>query len=148
MKFTTTILRSGKNASGITVPDAVMEALDTRKRFPVVVRVNGFEFRSTVTPWHGAYRIPLSLERREAAGITIGDEVEVDLEVDTEPRFAELPTDLDAALVAAGVRPVFDTLTYSHQLEHIRSVNDAKTESTRLRRITAVVAALRLTTPR
>ena len=42
--------------------------------------------------------VPLSAEHRTAAGVAAGDEVEVDIELDSEPREVAVPADLARAL--------------------------------------------------
>jgi bifunctional DNA-binding transcriptional regulator/antitoxin component of YhaV-PrlF toxin-antitoxin module len=143
MRFTTTVLLGGKTATGLVVPPEIVEALGSGKKPAVVVTVGGTTYRSTVAPRGGQFLIPLSAERREAAGVAAGDTVDVDLELDTEPRVVEVPPDLAAALDAApAARRRFDAMSYSHQLQHVLAVTDAKTEATRESRVAAVLAAM------
>jgi hypothetical protein len=46
MRFRTTILQSGKTATGIQVPAEVVEALGSGKRPAVKVTINGYTYRS------------------------------------------------------------------------------------------------------
>ncbi len=103
--FTTTILKAeGINATGIQVPSDVIAALGTQKRPKVKIRLNGYTYRSTVAPYGDVFMLPLNQEHRQAAGVKAGDQVDVTLELDTEPRTVEVPEDLRAALSAkAGV---------------------------------------------
>lgn len=142
--FTTTItLDDQVNATGIPVPAAAIAALGGRKRPPVIVTMNGFTYRSTVAAYGDVYMLPLSQERRAAAGVAPGDVVEVTLELDTAPRTVELPDDLAAALAAQpGARAAFDALSYTARKEHVRQVTEAKAQETRERRITKIVAGL------
>jgi hypothetical protein len=39
------------------------------ERLPVVVNVNGYEYRSTVAPMGGKYLLPFSADRRKESGI-------------------------------------------------------------------------------
>jgi hypothetical protein len=91
MRFRTTILQSGKTATGIEVPDEVMEALGSGKRPAVTVTVNGYSYRSTVATVGGRSMVGLSAEHRAGAGVAGGDEVEVDVELDTAPREVAVP---------------------------------------------------------
>lgn len=143
MRFRTTVELGGKTATGLPVPAEVVEALGTGKRPPVRVTVAGHHYRSTVTPMGGRYLIPLSAEHRSAAGVAAGDEVDVDIEVDTEPREVILPADLAAALAEdTSARERFDGLSYSRQLRHVLDVEGAKTGQTRQRRIAKVMVTL------
>jgi hypothetical protein len=131
------------NATGIEVPADVITALNKGKKPPVKVTVNGFTYQSTVAVMGGAYMIPLSQERRAAAGVEAGEEIEVTLELDTEPRTVEVPDDLATALAAKpGARQAFDKLSYSARKEHVRQVESAKAAETRTRRITSIVEKL------
>ncbi len=140
--FTTTILKAeGLNATGIRVPAEVISPLGTQKRPKVKVTVNGYTYRSTVAPYGDVFMLPLSQERREAAGVQAGDEVEVTLELDLEPRTVEVPEDLRAALLdKAGALEAFEGLSYTRRKEFVRQVEEARAQETRTRRISNIVA--------
>jgi hypothetical protein len=143
MRFSTTVELGGKTATGMEVPPEVVEALGAGKKPPVRVTVGGHTYRSTIATMGGRFLLPLSAERRSAAGVAAGDAVEVDVELDTEPRRVEVPPDLAAALDAEpAARARFDGLAYSHQLRHVLAVEGAKTEATRARRVAAALAML------
>ncbi|MCC6614994.1 MAG: DUF1905 domain-containing protein [Anaerolineae bacterium] len=142
--FTTTIQQAEDvNATGIPVPAAAIEALGGKKRPAVIVTIGDFTYRSTVAGYGDVFMIPLSQERRAAAGIRAGDTVEVTLELDTEPRTVDVPDDLAAALAARpGAREAFDKLAPSARKEHVRQVETAKAQETRERRIAKIVDGL------
>ncbi|MEA2575538.1 MAG: hypothetical protein QOH93_2836 [Chloroflexia bacterium] len=142
--FTTTILKAeGLNATGISVPPQVIAELSASKRPKVKVTVNGFTYRSTVAPYGDVFMLPLNQEYREAAGVQAGDEVEVTLELDLEPRTVDVPEDLAAALAQKpGAREAFDALSYTMRKEHVRLVESAKAQETRTRRIAGIVEKL------
>ena len=149
MRFRTTILQGGKTATGIEVPEDVMAALGSGKRPAVTVTVNGYSYRSTVASLGGKSMIGLSAEHRAGAGVAGGDEVEVDLELDTAPREVTVPDDLAAALEAEpAARTTFERLSYSNKSWHVLQVTGAKTEETRQRRIARSVETLRQGRPR
>jgi hypothetical protein len=142
MKFSTTMSQIGNN-TGIEVPADVVASLDAGKRPPVVVTVNGYEYRSTIAPMGGKYLLPFSAERRKESGIQGGDAIDVDLTLDTTPRTVEIPDDLQSALDASPTAvAAWDKLSYTAKKEHVRSVVDAKKDETRARRIAAVVDKL------
>jgi Bacteriocin-protection, YdeI or OmpD-Associated/Domain of unknown function (DUF1905) len=144
MRFRTSILQSGRTATGIQVPDEVIEALGSGKRPAVKVTVNGYTYRSTVAVMGGASMISLSAEHRAAAGVAGGEEVDVDIELDTAPREVSVPADLAAALDAEPeARRTFDGLSYSNKSWHVLQVEGAKTEETRQRRIAKSVDILK-----
>ncbi|THV27147.1 DUF1905 domain-containing protein [Glycomyces paridis] len=129
---------------GLEVPPEVVEALGEGKRPPVAITVNGHTWRSRIAVMRGRFLIGLSNANRQAAGVAVGEEVEVELVLDTEPRVAVVPADLAAALDAdPAARAAFDALTESRKRERVRPVEAAKRPETRARRIADLVAALR-----
>ncbi len=143
MRFRTTVVQSGKTATGIRVPDEVVEALGAGRRPAVRVTINGFTYRSTVAVMGGVSMIGVSAENRAGAGVAGGDEVDVDLELDTAPRQITEPADLAAALDAQpAARRMFDNLSYSNKSWHVLQIEGARTDETRQRRIRKSVDAL------
>jgi hypothetical protein len=143
MHFHATLILNGKTATGIQVPDDVVEQLGTGKRPPVRVTIGEYTYRTTVAPMGGQFWIPVSAENRTGAGIAAGDELDVRIEVDSEPRSVVVPPDLAAALEAQPVtKAAFEKLSYSNQRLHVLSVEDAKTPETRQRRVDKVLATL------
>jgi hypothetical protein len=147
--FRTTILGTGQTAAGIEVPPEAVEALGAGKRPPVVITINGYSYRNTVAVMGGAYMIGVSNEHRAASGLRAGDDVEVELVLDTAPRTVELPADFAAALDAEpAAKATFDKLSNSNKGYHVSLVTGAKSEETRQRRIEKSIAALREGRPR
>ena len=92
----------------------------------------------------GRYLLPLSAENRAGAGVAAGDEVDVDMELDTEPREVVVPADLSAALEGdLAAREAFERLSYSHRRRHVMAIEEAKTPVTRQRRIAKALEMLR-----
>ena len=144
MRFRATVELGGKTATGIRVPAEVVARLGPSKRPAVRVTINGHTYRSTVAPLGGAHMLPVSAEIRERAGVAAGDEVEVDIELDTEPREVTVPPDFAAALDRdADAKRSFDGLSYSNKRRHVLSIEEAKTEETRLTRIAKAIDTLR-----
>lgn len=134
------LLAEDVNATGISVPPKVIEALASGKKPKVKITVNGYNYRSTVAPYGDVFMIPFSKEHREASGLKPGDDIEVTLEVDTEPRTVDVPADLQSALKAKkGAFEKFESLSYSIRKNHVYQVNEAKTQETRERRIAKIV---------
>ena len=142
MDFRTTVELGGKTATGLRVPDDVVQALGGGKRPPVQVTVAGYSYRTTVAPMGGTFYVPLAAEHREAAGLVAGQDVDVRVELDTAPRETPLPEDLDAAL-DDDARAFFSGLAPSHRKEWVRWVEEAKRPETRAARIEKTAAALR-----
>jgi hypothetical protein len=82
VRFKTTLELAGKTATGFRVPASVVEALGKGNRPPVVVTINGYTYRNTVAVYGDEYLLGVAAEHRAAAGVTAGDELDVDLELD------------------------------------------------------------------
>lgn len=88
--------------------------------------------------------LPVSAEHRGSAGVTAGDEVEVDLALDTEPREVVVPPDFTDALDRdAGARRSSDGLSYSQKRWYVAWIEEAKKAETRQRRIAEAISMLR-----
>ena len=143
MRFRTTLLAAGKTATGIEIPPGIVEDMGAGKRPPVRVTINGHTYRSTVAVMGGVSMVGVSAEHRAAAGIEAGEEIDVDLVLDTEPRTVEVPDDFAAALDAVpAARARFDRMSYTHQKEHVRAIMEAKKPETRERRISKAIEVL------
>jgi hypothetical protein len=80
--------------------------------------------------------------------VEIGDEVEVELEFDPEPRVVAEPADLARALGADPIaRAAYDRLPDGRKREHVRAIESAKKPETRTRRLEKALAALRGSKP-
>lgn len=144
MRFRATIEQAGKTATGIEVPEKVISALGSSKRPAVRVTMNGYTYRSTVASMGGRFMLGVSAEVRENAGVVGGDKVDVDLELDTDPREVTVPPDFAKALKAdPKAKKFFDGLSYSYRRRFVLSIEGAKSKETRQRRIEKSVASLR-----
>jgi hypothetical protein len=144
MNFRTTILRNGKTATGIHVPEDVMTALGPSRRPPVRVTLNGYTYRTTVATVSGKFMFGVSSEVRRETGVAPGDEVEVDIELDTRPREVMVPADFEAALDwAPEAKQFFGQLSYSHKSAYTLWIESARKDETRQRRIHDAIRMLR-----
>jgi hypothetical protein len=127
------------------VPLSAVEALGGGKRPAVVATVNGYQYRATVMGYDPADPLmPFNAEHRAASGINAGDEIDVELVLDTAPREVDVPEDFAAALAAdPTAKAFFDGLSNSNKKVHTLPIADAKTPETRARRIEKSVAMLR-----
>jgi hypothetical protein len=140
--FHTTILQTGKNTAGIQVPEEIIEKLGAGKRPLVRVTINKYTYRSAVAVMGGKYMISFNPEHRKASGVQGGDETDVTLELDLEPRTVEIPTDLKEALIKANALNAFERSAPSMKKEYVRQVAEAKAQETRERRITKIAEKL------
>lgn len=147
--FRGTILLGGKTATGIEVPDEVVASLGSSKKPAVRVTIRGHTYRSTVAVMGGKFMLPISGENRASAGVAAGDEVDVDLELDTEPREIAVPADFAESLDRdTKAKETFDGLSYSVKQWHVLSIEGAKTAETRERRIAKSISTLHEGKPR
>lgn len=92
----------------------------------------------------GRTLIGLSGAHRTASGFSVGDTVEVDVELDTAPREVAVPPELVAAFATdPATNAAWEKLSYSRRKEHARSIDEAKAPETRARRVDKVLATLR-----
>ncbi len=114
MRFHTRILTAGKTATGIQIPNEVIESLGSSKRPPIRITINGQTYRSTVAVMGGKFMVGVSAENRAKTGVAGGDEVDVDIELDTELRELTVPADFAKALKGNAVaKKRFDGLSHS-----------------------------------
>ena len=129
---------------GLEVPPEAVEALGGGKRPAVTITINGHSWKSRVAIMRGRHLLGLSHANRRAAGVVTGDEVEVHVEIDAEPRVVVEPEDLARALDADPIaRSAYDHLSYSRKREHVLAIESAKKAETRIRRIEKTLATLR-----
>jgi len=83
-------------------------------------------------------------EIRQKIGKDFGDEVQVALEEDLEPRTVEIPPDFQQALDEAPVaRAAFEKISYTHRKEYVNAILDARREETRRSRIAKTIEMLK-----
>jgi hypothetical protein len=144
MRFRATVELGGKTATGIEVPEDVVAAMGPGKRPPVLVSIGGHTYRTTVARMGGRFLVPLSAENRTAAAVAAGDDIDVDIEPDVAPREVEVPADLAEALAGDdAARTHFEAMSYTHRMEWVRWVEEAKKAETRATRLAKTVESLR-----
>jgi hypothetical protein len=142
--FRATVELAGKTATGVRVPAEVVQALESGRQPLVKVTIGKHTYRSKVAVRGGEYRLPLSAENRALAGVEAGDEIDVAIELDRDPRVVAVPSDLALALEAApDALHYFEALSYSRQQWFVLNVEDARTPETRRRRIENAIRRLR-----
>ncbi len=134
----------GMEATGIHIPFDVKEAFGSRARVPVRGTINGFLFRSSIFPdGDGHHYMVVNRETRAGANVKGGEEIDVVMERDDEPRTITPPPDLARALKAnRAAREAWNKLSYTHQKEYARAIEGAKKPETRERRIESALAEL------
>jgi hypothetical protein len=129
----------------VLIPSDVATALGGLKQMRVLGSVNGVAHRSSTYPYGGrGLFMGVHKATREAAGVSIGEVVEVEVVRDDSPRILTLAPELDAALAAdPALRERFDALSFSRRSELADPVGQAKQPETRARRLEAALARLR-----
>jgi hypothetical protein len=144
VQFRATIELAGKTATGIRVPAEVVESLGAGKKPPVRVTINGKTYRSTIASRSGQYLVGVSAENRQLTGVAAGDEVDVDIALDSEPRGVVVPPDLGKALDAdPQARQFYESLSVSQKQWYVLPIEGAKKPETRERRVEKAIGMLR-----
>lgn len=142
MKFMTTV-EPAEPMRGLEIPPAVVAALGGGKRPRVVVHLNGHTWSTRIAIMRGRHLVGLSQANRRAAGVEVGESVEVELALDDEPVEADVPADLAVALASnPAARAAFDGLTVSQRRQHVRLIEAAKKPETRSRRVETAIETL------
>jgi hypothetical protein len=142
--FRTALFAAGGNNVGIVVPDEVVAAFGRGKRVPDRETIDGgYTYPNTIASMGGRFLISFNAATRAATGRGAGDEVEVRLEADDAPRTVEPPAALATALAAdAAAAAAWEKLSPSARKAHALSIESAKTDETRDRRLAKVLGTL------
>jgi hypothetical protein len=142
MKFKTTIFQKGNNL-GIEIPENIIAKLNAGKKPPVLMTIKGYTFRSTVAVMGGKFLIPLSSEHRKFVTVKGGDQLEMNIELDPQPRDVEIPTILALALKDnTNAKTFFETLAPSGKRKIITLIKTAKKDETTDKRLDKVISDL------
>lgn len=135
----------GPGATVALVSPEAAEALGGLKQMRVFGWLNGVEFKTSTYPWRGeGLYVGVPKAAREAAGVGLGDEVELELLRDDSPRVLELAPELEAALATEPeLRARFEALSFSRRRELADPVAQAVKPETRAARVARAVARLR-----
>jgi hypothetical protein len=126
------------------LPEGVVAALGGGKRPAVRAVVHDYEHRTRIAVYGDRYYLAFRREAREAAGLVPGDEVDIALELDEQPREVVLPSDVAAALDAdPAARVRFDALSFTHRKEYVDWIQSAKRAETRQRRLAQATTLLK-----
>ena len=106
--------------------------------------IAGTPYRGSLMPMgDGTYCLGVLKSIQESAGVGAGDEIDVQLELDTAPRTVEVPPDLAAALARDGAAAAaWAKLSFTNRKEIARSLEEAKKPETRSRRLAAALERL------
>jgi hypothetical protein len=135
---------AGRGGHAIPVPDEVAAALGLRQHSRVTGTIAGTSYRSSTARYGGRMILGVHKATVEAAGIEVGDAVDVEIAIDASPRRLDVPPELEAALRAdPRARAAWDRLPPGQRREHAEAVAEAKRPETKKRRVARTLAALR-----
>lgn len=143
MRFRALIEATGKTAAGVEVPAGVVAALGPSRKPPVRATINDYTYRSSIAWMGDRFMLSVSNEVRARSGVNAGETVDIDIELDTEPREVDLPNDFAEALAAdPTAQAFFSGLSYSNKRRIVEPIGQAKAAETRQRRIVKAIATL------
>ncbi|MBN2149129.1 MAG: DUF1905 domain-containing protein [Anaerolineales bacterium] len=142
-RFRAVIEDAGGGGAMVKIPFDMEQAFG-KKRVKVKALIEGEEYRgSLVRMGEPCHILGIRKEIREKIGKGIGDEIEIVVEEDNEPRVVAIPPDVQQALIMTPqVEALFSRLAYTHQKEYIEWIEEAKREQTRQDRIRKMIAML------
>jgi hypothetical protein len=142
--FHAVIENAGGGGAFVRIPFNVEESFG-KKRVPVKATIDGQPYRGMLMRMGEPYHIlGILKEIRQKIGKDFGDEVQVALEEDLEPRTVEIPPDFQQALDEAPVaRAAFEKISYTHRKEYVNAILDARREETRRSRIAKTIEMLK-----
>jgi hypothetical protein len=141
--FRAIIENAGDGGAFVYIPFDV-EQVFGRKRVKVKAWINDEPYCGTLVRMGGPFHVLIVLkEIRAKIGKSFGDEVEVTIEEDDEPRVIIPPPDLVQVLKQhPQAELVFRQLSYTHQKEYVRWIEASKQEKTRQSHITKAIELL------
>ena len=142
-RFQAAIQNAGDGGAFVAIPFDV-EQVFGKKRVKVKAWINGEPYRGTLVRMGEPYHVLIVLkEIRAKIGRSFGDEVEVIFEEDDELRLVSPPPDLEEALKQnPQAETFFRQLSYTHQKEYVRWIEDSKREATRRVRVSKAIEML------
>src|SRR5215213_7622085 len=142
--FKAVIQNAGGGGAFVEVPFDVEAAFGSKKP-KVKAMIEGVAYRGTLVRMGTECHLLLILKSiREQIGKTFGDEVQVTVEPDVEPRLIKIPLDLMKELkIEKEAKAFYDKLSYTHQREYVTWINEAKREETRQNRIVKTIEMLK-----
>lgn len=145
LRFTAVLEEARAGGAVVLVPREVASALGGLKQMRVFGTLDGVDYRSSTMPYGGrGLFMGVHKATRQAAGVAIGDVVEIEVTRDDSPRTLELAPELEAALAAEpALRERFNALSFSRRRDLAAPIADAKRPETRARRLGDALTRLR-----
>ena len=144
-KFEVKLLgQAGSEVAALKPPFDVVAVFHRKGRVPVKGTINGFPFSSSLMNMGAGHMMVVNAQLRAGAQCKAGDTVTVLMELDEDKRTVKLPGYLEKVIQSdAKAREFWPKLSFTHQKEYVREIEDAKRLETREKRIAAMMEALR-----
>ena len=147
VKFKGTLTSTLRGGGGtlVLVPPDVAAKLGLKGMPKIQAVIAGQPYRGSLMPMgDGTYCLGVLKSIQQAAGVELGDTVDVLLELDTNPRVVEPPADLARAMARdKKMTANWEKLSFTNKKEMALSLEEAKKPVTRERRLAAAITKLR-----
>ena len=147
VKFKGTLTSTLRGGGGtlVLVPPDVAAKLGLKGMPKIQAVIAGQPYRGSLMPMgDGTYCLGVLKSIQQAAGVELGDTVDVLLELDTNPRVVEPPADLARAMARdKKMTANWESLSFTNKKEMALSLEEAKKPVTRERRLAAAITKLR-----
>ena len=142
--FTAPIQNAGGGGAFVEIPFDVEKEFGSKKP-KIKAMIEGAPYRGILTRMGTEYHMLIILKGiREQIGKTFGDEIKVTVEADTEPRVVTIPADLLKQLKKdKETKAFFERLSYTHQKEYVKWIEDARKDETRQARVVKTIEMLK-----
>lgn len=144
VKFRAEIKSGDGGGAYVDFPHDVTEMFGVKGRVPIKATFDGIPYRgSLVRMGSDCHMLLILKEIRTQLGKSAGDKLDVVVELDQEERKIDLPADAQKMLSKNKTAQEFwNTLSYTHQREYAKWIEDAKRSETRTSRIEQMVSKL------
>lgn len=144
-KFTTKLIGQERSeVAAIKPPFDVIEVFQRKGRVAVKGTINGFPFRSSLMNMGDGHMMVVNAQLRAGGKCKAGDTVEVVMELDEEERTVDVPTSLKKIINSdPRAKEFWGKLSFTHQKEWVKAIEEAKKPETREKRIAAMMSDLR-----
>ena len=142
--FTAVIQNAGGGGAFVEVPFDV-EAAFGSKRPKIKALIEGVPYRGLLVRMGNEKHLLLVLKSiREQIGKTFGDEIKVSVELDVEERVVTVPAELKRTFRSdKAAKSAFEKLSYTHQKEYVKWIEEAKKAETRQSRVVKTLEMLK-----
>jgi Bacteriocin-protection, YdeI or OmpD-Associated/Domain of unknown function (DUF1905) len=144
IRFTATL--SAIDASTVLrLPETASKKLPSRGQVAVRGTINGAEFQTVLEPdGNSGHWMRVDETLQHAAGLSVGADATLDLEVTKDWPEPDVPPDLTAALAAAprDIQDLWHEITPMARWEWVRWVNATKNPDTRSRRVDVSISKM------